>query len=161
MSGKRLALALTALVALLGLATAASAKAPDKITVTNPTEVDVFPAGTYCDFKLERDQASQVTAFQYYDNNGNPGRVEEHIHVTVVHTNLDTGYVLSEDDVINITDAGAGPKIVGLFFHLRDASGKLVLVQAGQLNVATGKVTPNVDENFRATECAALGGHAV
>jgi len=160
MSGKRLIIALVAALAVLGLAATASASAPTKTTFQTPLQVSVYASGTYCDFNLERDVQADVTAFQYYDSLGNPTRTEEHIHVTVAHKNLDTGYVLTEDDVISISDSGSGPKIVGLFFHLRDANGKLVLVEAGQLDIATGKVTPNVSADSRVPECAALGGHA-
>jgi hypothetical protein len=50
----------------------------------------------------------------------------------VTHTNLDTGYALTEVDHVTVTfdnDAGT-QKQVGIVRHLRDASGKIVLVQA-------------------------------
>ena len=83
---------------------------------------------------------------------------------TVTHTNLDTGYVLTELDHVTVTfDNVAGTqKQVGIFWHLRDASGKIVLVQAGQVVFdASGdviKVTPNFNPDFAAVACPALGG---
>ena len=161
MTSKRLFAALGTAVAVFALAATASATAPTKITVEFGPQVTTYPAGTYCDFDLQRTLTVQVKRSQYYDNQGNPSRFEAHIHVTAVHENLATGYVLSEDDVVNISDAGDGAKIVGLIFHLRDSSGKLVLVEAGQIDLATGKVTPDVSADSRVPECAALGGHAV
>jgi len=54
-------------------------------------------------------------------------------------------------------------KAVGGFFHLRDASGKLVAVKAGQLVLSAAgevlKFTPDVNPDDRAVLCTALGGH--
>lgn len=55
-------------------------------------------------------------------------------------------------------------KDVGVFWHLRTADGKLVLVQAGQLVVSAAigevlKVTPSVNPDEAAVICPALGGN--
>ena len=61
-------------------------------------------------------------------------------------------------------DAGAARfKEVGNFWHLRDARGKLVVVHSGQdiFDTNTGellKITPNVNPDFAAVICPALGG---
>jgi hypothetical protein len=52
---------------------------------------------------------------------------------------------------------------VALVWHLRDPSGKLVVVQAGQLlfDINTGellKATPNLNPSQAAVICPALGG---
>jgi hypothetical protein len=86
------------------------------------------------------------------------------------HINLDTGYTLTEtDEVVTqfpTTPFGSATLIeVGLFWHLRDASGNIVLVKAGTvtLDTATGEVsgTPNsgFDKTFAETICPALGGN--
>jgi hypothetical protein len=54
-------------------------------------------------------------------------------------------------------------RVVGIFWHLRDADGKIVLVQSGQLviNLETGEifeVTPAINPDFAAVICPALGG---
>jgi hypothetical protein len=81
------------------------------------------------------------------------------------HTNLDTGYSLTEVDhfTAEFDDGTARYKQVGIFWHLRDPSGKLVVVQAGQsiFDTNTGellKVTPNNNPDFAAVICPALGG---
>ena len=83
----------------------------------------------------------------------------------VTNTNVDTGYTLTE--VVHYAlklDASDGRiKQAGLIVHLRDAAGKLVVVQAGQLvfDTETGellKVTPAVNPDFAGMICPALGG---
>jgi hypothetical protein len=53
-------------------------------------------------------------------------------------------------------------KQVGIFWHLRDPSGKLVVVQAGAFffDTSTGeiRVTPNFNPDFASVICPALGG---
>ena len=54
-------------------------------------------------------------------------------------------------------------KQVGLIWHLRDASGNLVVVGAGEalIDTSTGellKFTPNFKPDFAAVICPALGG---
>jgi hypothetical protein len=117
-------------------------------------------AGEICDFEYHQ-------SFTAYDNllvfEG--GRVILHEKFEVTHTNVDTGYTLTERGgvTIQISESDAREKDVGLFWHLRDASGKLVVVQAGQLrfDLETGdvtKFTPNINPSFRAVICPALGG---
>ena len=51
---------------------------------------------------------------------------------------------------------------MGLFWHLRDPSGKLAVVEAGRLtfdfNPFDFTITPNLSDDADAVECAALGG---
>jgi hypothetical protein len=91
------------------------------------------------------------------------------IHETqyVTHTNLETGYILHEVDYLALKfDASEALfKQVGIFWHLRDASGKIVVVQAGQLvfNNDTGellKFTPSINPDFASVICPALGGES-
>lgn len=93
------------------------------------------------------------------------GAYIEHDTSLVRHINLRTGYTLHERDRTSfILSAKKGTaKNVGVFWHLRTPTGKLVVVQAGQLsfNADTGeliKVTPNLNPDFAAVICPALGG---
>jgi hypothetical protein len=92
-------------------------------------------------------------------------RFIEHVALVKTHTNVDTGFTLSEFDHFTI-EFNAGTERVGqmgIFWHLRDPSGNLVVVQAGQVLFDTGtgellKMTPNVNPDFAAVICPALGG---
>ena len=53
--------------------------------------------------------------------------------ITITHANLDTGYTLTEVLSYNITFYEDSDRTVGLVWHLRDADGKMQVVQAGQL----------------------------
>ena len=82
----------------------------------------------------------------------------------MTHTNLDTGFTLTETDHFTVTTATDGQnKLVGIFWHLRNADGKLVVVHAGQMVFSpTGEVlkfTPNMNPDDAAVICPALGGH--
>jgi hypothetical protein len=152
----RLLLALT----LVALATAflvpvASAAPPEHFTESFEGTF-VSPAGDLCDFEYSQtfSGTDDVTIF------GDRVQVQETL--TVVHTNVDTGYTLMEDDRLFFTFAEGLEKDVGVFWHLRDASGTLVVVQAGQLLFdETGliKFTPNLNPDFADVICHALGGN--
>jgi hypothetical protein len=126
-----------------------------------------IPAGQLCDFGYAETFTLVDNAILFLDPN-NPSGVskvldEETVYVT--HTNLDTGYSLSEVDHVTLTFDASGfvQKQVGVAWHLRDAAGKLVVVQAGQVlfDTSTGeviKVTPNINPDFAAVICPALGG---
>lgn len=155
---RRLVLRTVLVACALALAAAASADAPTRVTRTR-SGVNTFPAGTLCDFNYRLAFTVNVDVTFFSD-----GRVEVHSNPTVAHTNADTGYTLTEEDHINITFSAAGTeKDAGIFWHLQDANGKLVVVHAGQItfdslgNVV--KFTPNSGPDFRAVLCPALGGH--
>ena len=85
-----------------------------------------------------------------------------HETLTVAHTNVDTNYTLTENDRLFFTFRADSEKDVGIFWHLRDADGKMVVVQAGQLRFdETGliKFTPNLNPDFADVVCHALGGN--
>ena len=84
----------------------------------------------------------------------------------VTHVNLDTGYALSEiDHEVLVFDASAARfETIGLVWHLRNADGKIVVVQAGLMVIDTNtgeliKVTPHFNPNAAAVICPALGGN--
>jgi hypothetical protein len=123
-----------------------------------------FKKGELCDFKYVQTFTVVDNALIYGDPE-NPDKVIIQETQYVTHTNVATGYSLSEVDhlVLTFTSADAHFKQVGMFWALRDASGKLVVQQAGQFvfNTDTGetvKVTPHFNPDFAAVICPALGG---
>jgi hypothetical protein len=147
----------------LTLAVAASAAAPLHVEDTFSGSF-TFKKGELCDFKYEQ-TFTVVDNILIYGDPDNPTKVITQETQYVTHTNLATGYTLSEEDhlVFTFTSADAHFKQVGMFWALRDASGKLVVQQAGQLvfNTDTGelvKVTPQFNPDFAAVICPALGG---
>ena len=149
-----LALALGALATWV-LAPVAAAGAPERFTEFFEG-TNFAPAGELCDFDYSQtfSGTDEVTIF------GDRVQVQETL--AVAHTNMDVDYTLTERDRIFLTFAADSKKHVGVFWHLRDASGKMVVVQAGQLRFdETGliKFTPNIDPDFAAVICPALGGN--
>jgi hypothetical protein len=124
-----------------------------------------FAAGELCDFNYA-ETFTVVDNTLVYGDPENPDKVITQETLYVTHTNTDTGYSLSEVDhaVFTFTSADAHFKQVGLFWALRDASGRLVVQQAGQavFNTDTGevvKVTPHFNPDFAEVNCTALGGN--
>ena len=147
-----LALTLGALAAAV-LAPIAAAGAPERFTESFEGTVSI-PEGELCDF----DYAQTFSGTDHVTIFGD--RVQVHETLTVAHTNVDANYTLTENDTLNFTFTEDSEKTVGVFWHLRDASGKLVVVQAGQIRFdETGlKFTPNINPDFAAVICPALGG---
>jgi hypothetical protein len=138
--------------------TAAWADGPVHTTSTMTFD-DTFPAGFPCDFNYHQAGTFTDNAITFPDNS-----VTEHIDLVISHTNLDTNFTLTETDhFTSFTAADGQNKQVGIFWHLRNADGKIVVVQAGQLVFsATGEVlkfTPNINPDAAAVLCPALGGH--
>jgi len=153
---RRLLLALTLGALATGvLAPVAAAGAPERFTESFEG-TNFEPAGELCDFDYSQtfSGTDEVTIFA--------DRVQVHETLTVTHTNVDSNYTLTETDTLNFTFAPDSEMHVGIFWHLRDASGKMVVVQAGQLRFdETGliKFTPNINPDFAAVICPALGGN--
>ena len=123
-----------------------------------------LPAGTVCDFDYEITGTVRINAIIFGDP-ADPSRSIEHVGFTLTHTNRDTGYALTEKGIvtIQISAEDAREKEVGVPWHLRDASGKLVVLQAGQLLIDTDtgevlKFTANRSPGFAEVICPALGG---
>jgi hypothetical protein len=139
--------------------TAAWADGPRYVKSTFTFE-NTIPAGELCDFDYHNVGTGSDNAAIF------PDKTIDHFVLNITHTNLDTGFTLTETDhfTFQSTAADGQTKEVGLFFHLRNADGKLVVVQAGQLVMvtATGEVlkfTPNINPDPGAVICPALGGH--
>ena len=148
-----LALALGALV-IGALAPVASAAKPEHFTETFEDDF-VETAGEVCDFEYRQSFTGQdiVTIFD--------DRVQVHEMITITHANLDTGYTLIEVLSYNITFYEDSDRTVGIIWHLRDADGKMQVVQAGQLIFDESGVThtPGINPTFEEVVCTALGGN--
>ncbi len=152
------------LLAVLGLfvglqAPVLRAAPPTHLQFTFTGSFDV-PAGGLCDFAYHQEFTvdERITLFAN-------GRVIAHDTQFVTHVNADTGFALSEVDHIQFMFDPSTERFrqVGLVWHLRDAEGKLVVVQAGQLLIDTNtgeivKATPNFNPDFAGIICPALGG---
>jgi hypothetical protein len=153
---------ITCLVLFAGALSAPAALAAPPTHILKQTFSGTFsaPAGTLCDFDYYQTFTAVDTGVMFDD-----GSFVIHETQYVTHTNLDTGYTLSEVDylALNFDASDAQFKQVGVFWHLRNADGKIVVVQAGQLlfDTDTGdllKFTPNINPDFAAVLCPALGG---
>jgi hypothetical protein len=159
----RLLVGLAASVLAAGLVVpVAAAAAPTRWTESFSFEFtipDDFPA--ICDFTYHQAVSVNIENTEFSD-----GRLEQHSLVTTTHTNLSSGYALTDSDRFNSTWYPDGSlRVVGLWWHLRDANGKLVVHQAGQLVFGPDgnlvKLTANVNADFAAVICPALGGKPV
>jgi hypothetical protein len=126
-----------------------------------------LPAGEFCDFAYHQEGTAYSNALIWGDLE-NPTKVTDHQTQYVTHTNVDTGASLTEVDHITFffNARTARQKTVGLFWHLRNSAGKIVVVHAGQwvIDTNTGetvKITPNFNPDVAAVVCPALGGHSV
>lgn len=136
--------------------TAAWADGPQH--VKSPFTLDTgAPAGHFCDFTIHNVGTGTDNIVMF------PDRTIDVIDLQITHINVDTGFTLTETDHFTEFTATNGPtRDVGVFWHLRNADGKIVLVQAGQLVISAGKVlkfTPNTNPDTAAVICTALGGH--
>jgi hypothetical protein len=130
---------------------------PQHVKSTTPFDFTV-PADTFCDFAFHNSGTISANAVIF------PDTMIVEFNVYDVHENAATGFTLTETDHVTETTAADGQiKDVGVFWHLRTADGKLVVVQAGQIVFsATGevlKVTPSINPDNAAVICPALGGH--
>jgi hypothetical protein len=133
----------------------------DSYTDASGTTTTTFPA--YCDFDLLKEVSGVDNVTLFSD-----GRIQVHETLSITHTNLDTSppYAVTERDQLNFTinPDGSGNE-VGVFWHLRDPSGKIVAVHAGRLVFDSSgnlvKFTPNTNPDAAAVICPALGGHAL
>lgn len=144
-------------------AVAAWASPPTHGSITFSDSFTGVP-GDPCDFTYGN-SFTGVDNFVLFGDPANPTSSIDHVTLYVTHRNLDTGYTLTEVDHYNLFfDASASTvKQVGILWHLRDARGKIVVVQAGEFvyDAFTGeviKVTPNINPSLAAVICPALGG---
>ena len=121
-----------------------------------PFDPPPLPAGTFCNFNYGEAATISLDAMIF------AGTETDHIAFTDTHTNLDTGFSLMETGNFTVFTTAGQTKSVGIVWHLRNADGKLVVVQAGQLVISAEgeilKVTPDVNPDSAAVICPALGG---
>lgn len=136
--------------------TAAWADGPQHVKSTFPFDPPPLPAGAFCTFTYGEAATVSLNAIIF------AGSETDHIAFTDTHTNLDTGFSLTETGDFTVFTTAGQTKTVGIFWHLRNADGKLVVVQAGQLVISAAgeivKVTPDVNPDNAAVICPALGG---
>jgi hypothetical protein len=147
----------------LGLAPSVAAAGPTHERTVFEWEFSV-PAGGLCDFAYAQ-SAYGVNNVITWGDPADPTTQIVNGPIVVTHRHLGTGYTLVEkDSYTGVYRAGDARYLeVGLYWHLRDADGKLVVVQAGLLRWDTRdwsliKVTPNLNPDFASVICPALGG---
>ena len=131
-----------------------------------PAEPEQYPAGWICDFDYEIvDLGGWVVRNRFYDQDGNRIRAMLIGEANIQHTNLETGVTLVEryHFAIHRDFVSGEERFTGNFWHLRDETGKIVLVGAGQQvwDLSTFELvdsTPRSYPDFAATICPALGG---
>jgi len=148
-----LALTLGALVSGIFVPVAAAAR-PEHFTETFEDDFTV-PAGELCDFEYGQSYIGRDIVTIFGD------RVQVQEKVTITHSNLDTGYTLVEVLSYNITFYEESDRTVGIIWHVRDADGKMQVVQAGQITFSEDGVThtPGINPDFADVVCHALGGN--
>jgi hypothetical protein len=157
------ALAATLLVA-ASLAGAALAAGPHHFKGTF-SDSFVIPTGDGCDFD-HRISFSLVFNDIVFDDLEDPSKVISHVRAYVAHTNLNTGYTLTEvDNTVQILnfEQGVGATM-GIIWKLRTPEGKLVFVQVGRATYTFEDelltITPHLlPVDVVPIVCPLLGGH--
>jgi hypothetical protein len=130
------------------------------------SDVFVKPAGDGCDFD---EQISFTLKFNdiVFGDLADPSKVISHITADVSHTNLETGYTLTEvDTTVQILDFEKGVGMtIGIIWKLRTPEGKLVFVQVGRATYTVEDelltITPHLlPVDAAPIVCPLLGGHA-
>jgi hypothetical protein len=158
---------LTLVIAAPGPASAGHRTAEHLTRSVGPLVFDA-PAGTICDFDYRQEASYTQNLERFYDSEGNLVRVEDKVAITVRHTNLDTGYALTETDrYAAFVDFVSGEATTtGQNWHLVDQDGRLVLTGAGRFTIdlltgdLVGDSTPHMGTDFPNVICPALGGAA-
>jgi hypothetical protein len=159
-----LPIALAAITLALGAAPASATTTEHVMRVVGPESAD-FPAGTLCDFAYHQEASYTQNLTRFFDADGNLVSVIDEVDITVVHTNVDTDYSLTEEDhyAAHVDLVSGIAHLTGQSWHLRTADGRLVLSGAGLIidDIFTqGEFTqtPHAFADFPATICPALGG---
>jgi hypothetical protein len=126
----------------------------------------VSPAGDRCDFDYRISFTLTANDIVFGDPD-NPDRVISHTTAFVSHTNLETGYTLTEvDNGVQILDFEKGVGMsVGIIWKLRTPEGKLVFVQVGRATYTFEDelltITPHLlPVDASPIVCGLLGGNA-
>jgi hypothetical protein len=162
---KRLLVVMAAMMLAGALVSAARAQGPTHFKETF-SDSFVSPAGERCDFEYQISFTVVIHDIVFGDVD-DPTKLISQVTAHVTHTNLETGYALTEvDRTIQTLDFQAGVgKTVGIIWKLRTPEGKLVFVQVGQVTYTLEgevlKITPHLlPEDTAPIVCGLLGGHA-
>src|SRR5262249_28287066 len=132
------------------------ADGPQHVKSAFPFDPPPLLAGTFCNFSYGEAATVSLNAIIF------AGSETDHIEFTDTHTNLDSGFSLTETGDFTVLTSAGQTKTVGIFWHLRNADGKPDVFQAGQLVISAAgeilKVTPDVNPDSAAVICPALGG---
>jgi hypothetical protein len=163
---KRLVLGFAAtLLVAASMASAANAARPHHLKGTF-SDVFISPAGERCDFDQ---QISFTLVFNdiVFGDLENPSKLISHVTADVAHTNLDTGYTLTEVDTsVQILDFERGVgATMGIVWKLRTPEGRLVFVQVGRVTYTLEgellTITPHLlPVDVAPIVCGLLGGNA-
>jgi hypothetical protein len=154
-----------ALVLGMSMAGAATAARPHHFKGTF-SDVFISPAGERCDFDY---QVSFSLVFNdiVFGDVDDPSKLISHITADVSHTNLETGYTLTEvDTTVQILDFDEGVGMtVGIIWKLRTPEGRLVFVQVGRATYTDEgellTITPHLlPVDAAPIVCGLLGGNA-
>ncbi len=137
--------------------TAAWADGPQHVRSTFSSE-ETVAAGQLCDFTYHNDFTLITNAVIFPDGT----EIDQDV-IQATHTNVDTGFKLTETDYFSLQFRAGQVKEAGIQWHLRTPDGKLIVVHAGNIvfSDTTGDVvsfTPNTNPDFAAVICPALGG---
>jgi hypothetical protein len=162
---KRLLIMALATVLAGTLVAAANAKRPAHFR-DSFSDSFVIPAGELCDFDQRISFTLSFNDIVFGDLD-DPELVISHVTAFVSHTNVETGYTLTEVD--RTTERfdfrnGVG-KVTGIIWKLRTPEGKLVFTQMGQIVFTFEgdelKRTPHMQPpDVSPIVCGLLGGHA-
>jgi hypothetical protein len=162
---RRFSFFLSALVLAASLAGAARADAPTREDFSF-SDSYVIPAGEQCEFPVRVSFTLDEFDLIFGDPD-NPTMVIAHAAATVSHTNMETGYSLTEVDQTTsfFYPQDETGKVVGIIWKLRTPDGKLVFTQMGQIvftfDGADIKRTPHMlPADVTSMYCSLLGGSA-
>jgi hypothetical protein len=154
-----------ALLVAASVGSAASAARPHHFKGTF-SDVFVIPAGERCDFDQQISFTLKFNDIVFGDL-ADPSKLISHVTADVAHTNLNTGYTLTEvDTTVQILDFERGVgATMGIIWKLRTPEGKLVFVQVGRATYTDEDelltITPHLlPVDVAPIVCGLLGGHA-
>ena len=108
--------AVLGVLALAAGSTSAWADGPQHVKTTFPFDPPPLPAGAFCDFTYGEAATVSLNAIIF------AGRETDHIAFTDTHTNLDTGFSLTESGDFTVFTTAGQTKTAGIFWHLRNAT---------------------------------------
>jgi len=155
---------LVASVVLLALGMLAPSASAEQVTHLKQSSSWTYTSrrGETCKFAVKENFTEEVNLILFGDPD-NPTRAQAEVHLDGTHTNLKTGYSVTEDDVIvNLWMPGMDRWMyVGLQWNVRTLDGEPLYIRGGQivLDVLTGEVvsvTPSLGPSVSEVLCPLL-----